>query len=454
MTPVPPSGAGLAKLPAKGLIVAAPSSGSGKTLFTLALLRALRNATVAVTSAKVGPDYIDPAFHHAASGQPCLNLDTWAMRPETLSHLITSLNRSCDLVIAEGVMGLFDGADCDDDMADGSTASLARVTGWPVVLLVDARAQAASAAAVVRGFSEHSPDVEVAGVIFNRVGSQSHADTLIRACRKHLPDVSVLGCLPRTPELVLPERHLGLIQAGEHTDLEQFLEMAARWVSEHVDLAAVQSLARKSSVEPVVKSISPLPPLGQRIAVARDHAFAFCYPATLDGWSGAGAAIMPFSPLAGESPDLDCDSVYLPGGYPELYAGQLAMGGFIEGIQRAAAKGLRIFGECGGYMVLGNVLIDADDTHHRMAGLLALETSFAERKLHLGYRDVETLMEAPIGAGGSPFRGHEFHYATILREAPEKALFRMKNARGEELDRSGNVVGNVAGSFIHLIDSC
>jgi len=438
--------------PAKGLIIAAPSSGSGKTLFTLALLRALRNASLSVASAKVGPDYIDPAFHHAASAQPCLNLDTWAMRPDTLAYLIQALNNSADLIIAEGVMGLFDGADCDDDLADGSTASLARRTGWPVVLLVDARAQAASAAAVVRGFAEHSPDVRVAGVIFNRVGSTSHADTLTRSCHRHLPDIPVLGCLPRNRELVLPERHLGLVQAGEHADLENFLDAAARWVCEHVDLAAVQGLARPSSRQTFEPSATLLAPFGQRIAVARDQAFAFSYTATLDGWSAAGASILPFSPLAGEAPTPDCDAIYLPGGYPELYAGQLASNGFIDGIQHAASMGTQVFGECGGYMVLGETLIDAGGTRHKMAGLLALETSFAERKLHLGYRDTMTVTNSLLGSTGSAFRGHEFHYAAIIREPPEQALFSVKNARGNELGSGGLVAGNVAGSFMHLID--
>jgi len=438
--------------PAKGLIVAAPSSRSGKTLFTLALLRALRNASCSVVSAKVGPDYIDPAFHQAASGQPCINLDTWAMRPGTLSHLIQSLNTAADLIIAEGVMGLFDGADCDEDLADGSTASLARLTGWPVILLVDARAQAASAAAVVRGFSGHSPDVDVAGVIFNRVGSPGHTGTLIRSMQRHLPEIPVLGCLPRTPDLALPERHLGLVQAGEHADLEEFLETAARWVDEHVDLSAVQGLARQSSSQAATPSVTPLPPLGQRIAVARDQAFAFSYAATLEGWSAAGTSLHLFSPLGGEGPDPDCDSVYLPGGYPELYAGQLASGGFIKGIQSAAVAGAQIFGECGGYMVLGEGLIDADGRRHQMTGLLPLETSFHKRKLHLGYRDVKTRTESPLGTIGSLFRGHEFHYATIISETPEKALFQTRNARDEDLGMGGLAERNVAGSFMHLID--
>jgi cobyrinic acid a,c-diamide synthase len=215
-----------------GLIIAAPASGSGKTVVTLALLRALGNAGVSVASAKAGPDYIDPAFHRFASGRACINLDPWAMRPATLANLVGAPSRSADLVLAEGVMGLFDGINLPDRPDMGSTADLAALTGWPVVLVVDAGRQAASVGALVSGFAKHRDDVDIAGVIFNRVASETHGDVLRAAVARATPNIAILGAVPRDPALALPERHLGLVPAGEHEALEPFLETAAHIVAE------------------------------------------------------------------------------------------------------------------------------------------------------------------------------------------------------------------------------
>jgi cobyrinic acid a,c-diamide synthase len=437
-----------------GLIIAAPASGSGKTVVTLALLRALGNAGVKVASAKAGPDYIDPAFHRFASGRACVNLDPWAMRPATLATLAGAQSHSADLVLAEGVMGLFDGINLPGRPDRGSTADLAALTGWPVVLVVDAGRQAASVGALVSGFAKHRDDVDVAGVIFNRVASETHRDVLSAAVARATPDVAILGAVPRDPALSLPERHLGLVPAGEHEALEPFLETAARIVSENIDLAALQRLARPSRlIAPASDALSPLPPLGQRIAVAQDRAFGFAYPTILEAWREGGAQIMPFSPLDDQAPAADADAVYLPGGYPELHAGQLAGAAtFLDGLRTAASRGAAIFGECGGYMVLGESLTDAGDITHAMAGLLPVETSFAARRLHLGYRVATLAGDGPLGAPGSAFRGHEFHYATVVREGPGDALFEARNAAGADLGRCGRTRGTVSGSFIHLID--
>lgn len=438
--------------PSKGLIVAAPASGSGKTLITLALLRALKNAGIKVASAKVGPDYIDPAFHARSSGHACLNLDTWAMRKSTLARTFARLDQSGHLIIVEGVMGLFDGADSDDDQSDGSAASLARLTGWPVILVVDARAQAASAAAVVRGFADHAADVDVAGVLFNRVGSGAHGDILRRACATHLPHIPILGCLPRQESLVLPERHLGLVQAGEHDQLDSFLDRAADWVAEHTDLKRLQTLAGVRCDRADVPSMVSIEPLGHRIAIATDQAFSFYYAGLMQGWRDAGCEVLPFSPLAGEGPDQHADSIYLPGGYPELHAGRLASNGFIDRLITSAQKGVPVFGECGGFMVLGKGLIDAAGVRHKMAGLLDVETSYANGKLHLGYRQLTTLKSSPLGPANLRFRGHEFHYASIHDLGSDQPLFAALTAGGDNKGAVGVVRNNVAGSFMHLID--
>jgi cobyrinic acid a,c-diamide synthase len=441
---------------ARGLIIGAPASGSGKTVVTLALLRALANAGVRIASFKVGPDYIDPAFHAAATGRTAYNLDLWAMRPATIGRLLAAIQDDAELVIGEGVMGLFDGAaEPQDGVAaragTGSTAEVAARTGWPVVLVVDVRGQAASAAAVLRGFATHRDDVAIAGVVFNRVGGAAHAEMLRRAV---MPlGIPVVGCLPRTDALAIPERHLGLVQAGEQRQLNEFLEGAERVAGRHLDLARVLDLARPASCRPSDDDRPALAPLGQRMAVARDLAFSFVYPSLLDGWRGAGAELAFFSPLADEAPPADADAVYLPGGYPELHAGRLsANASFLAGLRRAAARGAAVFGECGGYMVLGEGLTDADGRRHAMAGLLPLETSFAERRLHLGYRRVDLLEDGPLGPRGTAFRGHEFHYATVVDQGPGDGLFRCSDAARRDLGTAGQRRGRVCGSFVHLID--
>ncbi|HEY9057056.1 MAG TPA: cobyrinate a,c-diamide synthase, partial [Aurantimonas sp.] len=304
-----------------GLLIAAPHSGAGKTTVTLGLLRALRRAGVAVGSAKAGPDYIDPAFHAAASGGPCVNLDPWAMRPALVASLAGEAHQQGEAFVVEAMMGLFDGA------ADGSgsAADLASMLDLNIVLVVDCARQSHSVAALVRGFATHRADIAIAGLILNRVGSDRH-ESLLREALAPLV-IPVLGVLPRQPDLALPERHLGLVQAGEHGDLEAFIERAAGWIEEGCDLPAVTALA-SAGLEPMAAaspgSVAPLAPLGRTIAVARDDAFAFAYPHLLDGWRDAGAALSFFSPLADEAPAPAADAIYLPGGYPELHAGRLA----------------------------------------------------------------------------------------------------------------------------------
>lgn len=435
--------------PAPGLIVAAPASGSGKTVLTLGLIRHWTRAGLAVASAKVGPDYIDAAFHSMASGHPCINLDPWAMRRETLTAAAAALGRTGEIVVCEGVMGLFDGA----TVHSGSTADLAAVVGWPVVLVVDAHAQAASAAAVVRGFATHRPAVTIAAVVFNRVGSERHAELLCEACAAAIPEIPVLGCLPEAEGLALPERHLGLVQAMEHPNLAAFLDRAADVVSRHVDAARLYRMARTGPA--AVDGVgTPVPPLGQRIAVADDAAFAFRYPLVIDGWRSLGSEIQTFSPLADAPPDAEADAVYLPGGYPELHAPHLAeCRRFLDGLRVAARRGAVVFAECGGYMVLGEGLVDADGMRYAMAGLLPLETSFADRRLHLGYRIARLSSDCRLGPAGAVFRGHEFHYARTLREGPGMPLFLCEDSMGRGVGATGLVAGQVMGSFVHLIDA-
>ena len=432
----------------RAVIIAAPGSGSGKTTLTLALLRGLREAGIAVASAKVGPDYIDPAYHAAASGRTCHNLDTWSMSDRTLSALIADLQRDASAIVVEGVMGLFDGA----PDGRGSAADLSRRTSWPVVLVVDASGMAASVAALVHGFVSYDPGVEVAGVIFNRTGSKRHGELLRRAMQPL--GISVFGCVTRSECLELPDRHLGLVQAREHPDLEGFLAGAAEQIGREVDTEALLAAARPASFERLEDEYG-LPVLGQRIAVARDDAFAFCYPYVLDAWRRAGCEISFFSPIDDEPPTEDADAVYLPGGYPELHAARLADAGrFKAALKRCAERGAIVYGECGGYMVLGERLVDGEGVSHRMAGLLPVETSFESPRLNLGYREVALVGDGVFGRKGTRFRGHEFHFASVLAQSPATALFQAFNAELKPLGATGLQIDNVMGSFVHLMDKC
>ncbi|MFN3719435.1 MAG: cobyrinate a,c-diamide synthase [Rhizobium rhizophilum] len=426
-----------------GLLIAAPASGSGKTVVTLGLMRALRRRGISIAPGKAGPDYIDPAFHAAASGVPCFNFDPWAMRPSLLRAQAARCAETGTLVV-EAMMGLFDGA------ADGSGSAgdLATLLDMSVILVIDCARTSQSVAALVAGFARFRPDVRVVGAILNRIGSDRH-EAMLRAAMAGI-DVPVLGSLRADPTLSLPERHLGLVQAGEHVALEAFIERAADAVDSAVDLDALLDLAEQHAAPSTLSLPRILPPLGQRIAVARDLAFAFSYPHLLEGWRGQGVELSFFSPLADEAPAGDADAIYLPGGYPELHAGTLADAArFRTGMTAATARSARIYGECGGYMVLGEGLIDAHGQRQAMLGLLPLVTSYATRKRHLGYRRLRSL--APDVFKGT-FTAHEFHYSTAVSEGAADRLFEAEDALGEPLGAVGLRRGSVAGSYMHLID--
>ncbi|WP_349434706.1 cobyrinate a,c-diamide synthase [Pararhizobium sp. A13] len=427
-----------------GLLIAAPSSGSGKTTVTLGLMRALRNRGIASAPGKAGPDYIDPAFHTAASGRACLNYDPWAMRPDLLRANADMATVNGEALIIEAMMGLYDAA------ADGtgSPADLAALLELPVILVVDCARMAHSVAALVRGYAGHRDDVHVSGVILNKVGSDRHERMLRDALE--MIGMPVFGVLRQNDALKLPERHLGLVQAGEHGELDAFIERAAIFVERGCDLDAVLSAAGSGLPHRLKTDVLPLKPLGQKIAIARDIAFAFCYEHLLSGWRKAGAELSFFSPLADEAPSADADAVYLPGGYPELHAGILANAAqFKSGMARARDRGALIFGECGGYMVLGDGLVAADGVRYDMLGFLPLSTSFTERKRHLGYRRVRPLDTSFFDG---PLMAHEFHYASILSEGDADRLFDTSDATGIQLGSAGLRRDQVAGSFMHIID--
>lgn len=441
---------------ARALIIGAARSGSGKTSVSVGLMRALARRGVAVRGAKSGPDYIDPGFHQAATGAPGVNLDSWAMPPELLDALAAGQAGGEALVI-ESAMGLFDGVPAAPGRS-GAAADLARRWGVPVALVLDVSGQSQTAAAIARGFAAHDPGVRIAAVLLNQAASPRH-EALCREAVEAL-GLPVLGAVRRDPEMGLPERHLGLVQAREHAGLAAFVERLADVMERSVDIDALLALAAPPALSPppLLAPVPPssaggLPPPGQRIALADDAAFSFVYPHLLQGWRRQGAEIVPFAPLADEPPDPDCDACWLPGGYPELHAGRLAAAGrFRDGLRRFAET-RPVHGECGGFMALGATLEDAGGVVHQMAGLLGHGTSFARRRMNLGYRRARLLADGPLGRAGQVLRGHEFHYARVTDPGPDAPLAELEDARGAALGAGGGRRGRVTGSFFHVIAS-
>ncbi|NHN89623.1 cobyrinate a,c-diamide synthase [Acetobacter conturbans] len=434
------------------LLIAAPRSGGGKTTVTSALLAAFRRRGVRVAGAKCGPDYIDPAFHAAATGRPSLLLDSWALSPTQNALNLRESTTDADLLVVEAAMGLFDGLEERSGLTDGrrrgAASDLAARSGIPVVLVLDITGQAQSAAAVALGFSCMDANVRLAGVILNRVAGEKHERMARHALER--AGIVVFGAFPRESELAIPERHLGLVQATEHPALSALLDRLADTAEHCLDLDALNDAAA-----PLHFSLGEIPPLlappGQKIAIARDEAFMFFYPHLAAAWRNAGAELIPFSPLADEPPPQDCDVCWLTGGYPELHVGRLAAcERFLSGL-REFAHHRPVHGECGGYMVLGESLTDAEGIAHPMAGLLSHSTSFAKRRLHLGYRRATLEADGVLGCADTVVRGHEYHHSTLVKPGSDLPLARMTDGYGVDLGPAGGRRGHVSGSYFHAI---
>jgi cobyrinic acid a,c-diamide synthase len=410
-------------------------------------MRAFARAGLAVRGAKSGPDYIDPGYHAAATGHPGVNLDSWAMAPALIDRLASRQAAGADLVVVESAMGLFDGIPAAKGRA-GAAADLARHLRLPVLLVHDVSGHSQTAAAIVRGLATHDAGVRIGGVVLNKAGSVRH-ETLARDAIEKT-GIPVFGALRRDPALVLPERHLGLVQAGEHATLEAFIERLADAVGNALDLDAVK--ARAAPLDPAAGSTArALPPPGRRIALALDAAFSFVYPHVLDHWRDEGAEIVPFSPLADEGPDPSCDICWLPGGYPELHAGRLAAAANFRGRLAAFTRTRPVHGECGGFMVLGEALVDGEGRAHRMTGLLGHTTSFAARRINLGYRQARLCADCPLGPAGATINGHEFHYSRLVESGGDAPLADLFDGEGRSLGPAGARRGNVTGAFFHAI---
>jgi len=434
----------------KPLVIAAPSSGCGKTTVTLALMAALRRRGLAVAPFKVGPDFIDPGHHALVCGRPSYNLDGWMCGEAGVRETFSRGCSKADLAVVEGVMGLFDGAAGDSDA--GSTAETARWLGGRVVLVVDARSQARSAAALVQGFSLFDPHLEFAGVIFNRVGSRRHEEFL-RDALASVPGLPpLLGCLSRETELALPERHLGLVTAGDTVPDDDFYRRLADWLETGVDVERLlgkigQRVGQGGQVltgDPIVNSQDLTPRVC--IAVARDEAFCFCYPENLERLQAAGAELAFFSPLRDTALPSGAEGLYLPGGYPELHAARLAANReLLADIRDFAAADRPVYAECGGLIYLSKGVDGAD-----FAGLFPARARMLPRRKALGYREVVFARDTILGPAGTTARGHEFHYSELEMPETVTRVYRMSRADAVPLGSEGFASGSILASYVHF----
>ncbi len=436
--------------PIKGLILAAPTSGSGKTLVTLGLLRSLTRRNLPVLPAKSGPDYIDPMFHEFASGEPAVNLDCWAMSRDMIGQIIAKRVQASEILagchlIVEGAMGILDGAGRE---GYGNVADLAEILELPVVMIVNAAKQAQSVSLAPLGLRQARPNTVLAGVILNGIGSERHLAGAKHSLEEH--GIKVFGWLPKRKELVIPSRHLGLILPSENSSMEALVDAVADQMEKTVDIDCILHATQTLSCSRPSRQDSYADPLGQTIGLACDQAFCFTYRHVLDMWHAAGASIKPFSPLSDEGPADDVDAVFLPGGYPEIYLKQMAGNNeFRSKMISAQSRGALIYGECGGFMVLGRAIEDAEGQQHEMLGLLPHTTSMQSAKLHLGYRLLKGRKGTPFE--GNLFAGHEFHYSRMKSDTSANRLFAVQDAFGNRLPEAGLAIDNVCGSYCHTI---
>jgi cobyrinic acid a,c-diamide synthase len=438
---------------ARILVVAGTASGVGKTTVTLGLLEAFRRRGLVVRAFKVGPDFIDPGFHELVTGQPSYNLDGWMCGRDHVRATVARHAAGVDLVVVEGVMGCFDGADPTSD--EGSTAQAAKWLDAPVVLVIDASAQARSAAALVRGFESFDPELRVAAIIANRLGGEAHG-RLIRAAVRASCRAELVGGLRHDPTLELPERHLGLVTAIEGALTAEFRERLATTIERSVDLDRLLAVASPLSSGSVAAASEEKKRQGAdarrrvSIGVAHDAAFQFYYRENLDRLRAAGAELVFWSPLAdGDAPDVD--GFYFGGGYPELHARALADNvGVVKTLAERARTGAPIYAECGGLMYLAAQLEDTDGILHPMVGVLPAAVSMRPRRLTLGYADVRFVDDTPLGPAGTTGRGHEFHCSTLGEVSSQVTrAYRLRGRDGDE-HAEGFLIGNALLSYVHL----
>lgn len=460
------------------LIIAGTGSGAGKTTVTLGLMKALARSGMSVQGFKCGPDYIDPTYHTAVTGRASRNLDAWMTSPEYVREAFAKASAGHDISIIEGVMGLYDGKDPLSNT--GSTAEIALVTQTPIILVVDVRSMARSAAAIVLGFQQLEPELNIAGVIVNRCGSAGHY-SIVKKAIEQMCGIPVVGWLKREEDMSIPERHLGLVPAIERGELEPLFERAADVLLEGTDLDAIIAIAKAApAIEELTINREDVSPqktdpmwtdvnlkssedstVGQPdeqkasarpvIAVARDAAFNFYYPDNLELLEEAGARLKYFSPLAGEGVPPEADGIYLGGGFPEEFAALIAdNASFLEGLRVAVRSDMPLFAECGGYMVLAETLTNREGLTYNMAGIIPAGVQMQAKRAALGYREARAVEDSFLLKKGEVIRGHEFHYSTMTyqEEGDIPYAYETKGLRG--MKQEGYARGNVVAGYTHV----
>ncbi|MEC9014050.1 MAG: cobyrinate a,c-diamide synthase, partial [Chloroflexota bacterium] len=398
------------------VVIAGVRSGVGKTTIATGIMGALTRRGHRVQPFKAGPDYIDPSYHKLACGVPSRNLDTWLCDHPTVLELFQRASSGSDVSVVEGVMGVFDGRSSLNE--EGSSAQLAKLLGAPVILIADAAKVARSVAAEVLGFQTFDPDLNIAGVILNGVASERH----LEFCKPQIEattGIPVLGYLPRKEEFIQPERHLGLIPTVEGTVANDWYDNVINQVEATMDVPTILKLANTAKTPPSSPNVYPETPIPARatIAVAQDEAFNFYYQDSLDLLAAWGAELAPFSPLQDETLPSGANGIYLGGGFPELFADQLAGNKPMHyAIRQAVVKGVPVYAECGGLMYLGKSLSDLEGVTHPMLGIIPAESAMSQSRLTLGYREVESCSDSPVLPKGERVKGHEFHWSTLARE--------------------------------------
>ena len=425
------------------VVIAATQSGSGKTTIVTGLLAALRARGVQVQSYKVGPDYIDPGYHALASGRAGHNLDTWLVPEERLQDIFVRTAQTAELAVIEGVMGLYDGG----RKGVSSTAEIAKLLKAPVLLVIDAKSMGASAAAIALGFREYDPEVELAGVILNRLGSPTHEKMIAEALERI--GIPLFGAVRRDDSLRMPERHLGLLPVTENEDREIIAAMG-REMDRQLAVDQILQLARAAVPLPGTFAAKPAGKAGRvRIGVARDAAFSFYYPESLQVLEAAGAELVPFSPLQ-DAGLPEVDGLLLGGGFPEMFARELqANASMRAAIRAAAAAGMPIYAECGGYMYLMQELCDFAGEHFAMTGVFPGAVQMNKRLQMVGYVEAVQQQATVLGPAGTVLRGHEFHFSSEAAP-PEAAPFTFVRLRTQARYAAGQQWKNVLGSYLHL----
>jgi cobyrinic acid a,c-diamide synthase len=431
----------------RGVMIAGTASGVGKTTTTIGLIGALRRRGLTVQPFKAGPDYIDPTYHGYVAAMPSRNLDTWLLAPASVDELFTRAARHADFAVVEGVMGLYNGRSARSE--EGSSAELANRLGLPVLLVVDTSAAARNVAAAVLGFQQFDPQVLLAGVIFNGIGSEQDA----RLCQEAIElssGILVLGALPRRDDLGLSERHLGLVPVVEGAVADAGFERITNMIAALIDVDRLLPLARLDTPPVTQTLLFPTDPIPNqvRIAVAMDRAFSFYYQDSLDLFASWGAELAPFSPLEDTSLPVGTAGIYIGGGFLELYARDLAANaGMIRSLWQAAQLGISIYAECGGLMYLGQSIIDFQGEIQLMAGLFPARSRLGGSRLTLGYQTVRALANGALFRKGQEVRGHEFHWLGLEDEFGAEEAYEIPKQGGR---REGFQHGNTLASYVHL----